>query len=135
MEPNKLSMTIHLQALLVAISVVESNQDDAAVERNRRGAIISRGRYQLSAVVWREHSGANWLYAHEIGTAGKVALMHVDRIRYALAEAKIPVTPVAISGCWNMGIAGYVRAHHAHRVPAAVKKYADKVFKEYKKRL
>lgn len=87
-------------ALLWAISQVESGGDDAAV-----GPCGARGRYQISGAVWFQHAPAGWDHkdAHDPRKAEIVARKHIAWIR----KHANSTCPQYIAGCWNKGVRGW----------------------------
>jgi muramidase (phage lysozyme) len=111
---------INIAILLVAISSVESNHNDAAV-----GKAGERGRYQIMATTWRDNTAHPHVLAHDWRIAEFVAHRHIyTNIIPALSRAKREITVYNIAACWNAGIRGFIELGRGHA-------YADKVVRAY----
>ena len=89
-------------ALLCAIALVETGVDDHAV-----GAHGERGRYQISEVVWKQHSHLHFDFAHDPITATSVANTH---LRW-LVKHEVLVLPDHLAFAWHHGLLAYCRHH------------------------
>lgn len=126
-------MPINTAALLAAIAVVASRGKDDAESKNSHGMVVARGRYQITEPVWFRHSSLAWeFYAHSHTVAATIVEAHVEEIRYDLFVQKIPITPIAIYGCWLEGTDAFIRQLQCKRVPAKTKAKLDKFFRVYK---
>jgi hypothetical protein len=116
MHTNKINVAI----LLVAISSVESNHNDAAV-----GRAGERGRYQIVEGTWRDCTAHPFMLAHDWRVAEFVANRHIHcNIIPALVRAERRITVFNIAACWNAGIRGFIQLGRGHD-------YAEKVVRAY----
>lgn len=115
---------IILAVLLFAIGSVESGNDDYAVSRTG-----DRGRFQISAAVWAEHSARPHTYATNRVESERVARAHIERcIVPEIRRRGLTVTVFRIAGSWNGGPRGHLDRGRS-------KGYAARVEAMYKVRL
>ena len=108
-----------LTALLLALSEIESGNNDAAI-----GKAGERGRYQIMEATWREHFPNDpHSNAHKPDRAERAAkaILYWHEMNYLKATGR-PASAKDIYAMWNLGFAGYQRLDFDfERLPVAVK--------------
>ncbi len=118
---------MNLSAFLLAIAMVESGNNPAAVGRHGE-----RTEFQISRAVWRQHSPDR-----PFGEPGAVAFA-TARIHTRWLVENMPLDvrydPWWIAAAWNGGLSRCQKAHWTKsRLPASVRNYADRVVRLYNK--
>lgn len=91
-------MPLNLPIFLLALATVETGGRDDAV-----GAHGERGRWQISSVVWRQHTKLPFKRAHYEHDAFSVARKHVRWIQRQVPELNSE-SPMVIALVWNAGL-------------------------------
>lgn len=104
-------MSLCINTLLLALALVESNNNDYAV-----GSSGERSRYQITERVWKQHTKYDFKkWAHQKGTARTVAICHVKWL-----QAHVPKCyhddPYYLALCWRYGRSGASKRYwHYHQ--------------------
>jgi soluble lytic murein transglycosylase-like protein len=109
-----------INTLLLAISLVESDANDAAI-----GKSGERGRYQITARTWRQHSPYHHHNAHNAVLSRQVATKHIEWIVKNLHIDKRQ-NPFYVAAAWNAGLRRKNRA-----IPESTMAYAKRVTNIY----
>jgi soluble lytic murein transglycosylase-like protein len=109
-----------INTLLLAISLVESDANDAAI-----GKSGERGRYQITARTWRQHSPYPHHNAHNPVLSRQVATKHIEWIVKNLPMDKRQ-KPFYVAAAWNAGVRRKKRP-----IPASSMDYAERVANLY----
>ena len=127
--PPAIIQTVHavdLDALLEAISAVESRGRDDAV-----GANGERGRYQMKRETWQELTHESFDKAYDPVYATPVARQRMFRLKWELAERHVAVTPETLALMWKCGANAAILAKWTDRRD---RNYAIRVANLYKDR-
>jgi hypothetical protein len=89
---------VNLATFLLALSLIESGGNDHAV-----GAAGDRGRYQISMVVWAQHSNLSFVYAFDPVKAEKVARDHIEWLRKYM-PSNLSDDPKWVALAWTCGL-------------------------------
>jgi hypothetical protein len=98
--------SVDLSRLLDCIAQVESGRNDKA-ESRRNGQVIARGRYQLTATTWFQHTNRPWKLAHNFFVADEIAHRHVSWLDKNLPPISIDeyhFRPFSLAWCWRGGL-------------------------------
>jgi hypothetical protein len=109
-----------INTLLLAISLVETGGRDSLI-----GKAGERGRYQISARTWRQHSSGKHAGAHNPTLARQVATKHIEWIVKSLPMDKRQ-NPFHVALAWNAGL------HHTLPIQSSAMDYANRVEATYR---
>lgn len=115
--------SVDRKTFLKAIAQVESGDQDGAV-----GPDGERGRYQISRAVWKQHTKADFRFAHRRAFAYAIAERHFDHIVEQLEAAGWSADAQSIASAWNAGLTATIN----RQLSSATRDYSQRVDNLYK---